>query len=249
MDRLFRLKHGNLLRIMDSKSEADRAILKNAPLLMDHLDPMEKTRFEQFLAHLKVLGVPFTIEPYLIRGLDYYNDTVFEIKHVRHEDSLVAGGRYDELAGIMSRNTFSIPALGCAAGLDRLLDLIAIPERVDEEPVAVIPVYSEQEKPSNVLSICLRVVQHLRLGGICSSLIFEESTVTKKTIIALQRYRSSSGIFVGLNEIAGETLTVKNFKTRSQFSIPITKFFSVRQKNDLENLLREGYQDGGVEST
>jgi histidyl-tRNA synthetase len=228
---------------MDSKSEADKSILKNAPLLMDHLDPMEKTRFEQVLAHLQVLGIPFTIEPYLIRGLDYYNDTVFEITHVGHDDSLVAGGRYDELASIMSQNTLSRPALGCAAGLDRLLDFITTPETVGEESIAVIPVCSDHERTSTVLSICLKVVQHLRLEGICSSLIFEESTATRKTTIALQRYRSSSAIFVGMNEIAGETLTVKNFKTRSQFSIPMVKFFSVRKKDCLEKLLREDGQE------
>ena len=89
----------NILRIFDSKDENDKKIMKDAPLLLDHLDSESKESFEIVKETLKLSGIPFEVDPYLVRGLDYYTKTTFEIisGKVGSQNALCGGGRYDLL--------------------------------------------------------------------------------------------------------------------------------------------------------
>src|SRR5690606_25831874 len=111
----------NPLRILDSKDENDQKLLVGAPELKDYLSPESLKYIEEVQAHLKVLNIPFTYDSKLVRGLDYYSDTVFEIQHseLGAQGTLLAGGRYDHL--ISSMGGPDCPSFGWAAGLERLL--------------------------------------------------------------------------------------------------------------------------------
>lgn len=116
--------HTNPLRILDSKNPDVQQIVKNAPLLFDFLAPEAKEHFEQLMAGLEQMGVSAQLNPTLVRGLDYYNRTVFEwiTTELGAQGTICAGGRYDGLVGQMGgRET---PAAGFAVGIERLHSLI-----------------------------------------------------------------------------------------------------------------------------
>lgn len=111
----------NILRIFDSKIDSDQALLKNAPMMVDHLDNESKKDFELVKEYLDKVGILFEIDPKLVRGLDYYTKTTFEIisGKVGSQSALLGGGRYDLLAEQLGGKP--TPGVGFAAGIERIL--------------------------------------------------------------------------------------------------------------------------------
>jgi histidyl-tRNA synthetase len=111
----------NILRIFDSKVESDREIMKNAPLLIDYIEDESKEDFEKVKELLNKLSIPYIVDPTLVRGLDYYTKTTFEIisGKVGSQSALVGGGRYDLLVEQLGGNP--TPGVGFAAGIERIL--------------------------------------------------------------------------------------------------------------------------------
>jgi histidyl-tRNA synthetase len=112
--------HKNPLRILDSKDEGDKKILKDAPLLTGSLNAFSKERFEKIQEGLASLNIPFKLNPHLVRGLDYYCHTAFEVTttELGSQGTVLAGGRYDGLVETMGGP--SIPGVGWGGGIDRL---------------------------------------------------------------------------------------------------------------------------------
>ena len=110
----------NPLRILDSKNSDTQQILDNAPVLQDYIDDDTRAEFEQLLAYLNALGIEYVVNPRLVRGLDYYNKTVFEwtTEHLGAQSTVCGGGRYDTLVETFGGK--STPAAGFAVGLERL---------------------------------------------------------------------------------------------------------------------------------
>lgn len=111
----------NILRIFDSKDERDSEVMKNAPLLIEYLDNESLEHFEKVKKVLLSTKVPFKVDPVLVRGLDYYTNTTFEILSgsVGSQSALCGGGRYDLLAEQLGGR--KIPGVGFAAGIERIL--------------------------------------------------------------------------------------------------------------------------------
>lgn len=111
----------NILRIFDSKDERDKKIMESAPLLLDNISDSSKEGFEEVKEELKQSNIPFEIDPYLVRGLDYYTETTFELVSgkVGSQNALCGGGRYDLLAEQLGGQ--ATPATGFAAGIERIL--------------------------------------------------------------------------------------------------------------------------------
>jgi histidyl-tRNA synthetase len=113
----------NPLRILDSKDPRDQEAVRDAPAVTDCLSEIDARHFEGLKRNLGALGTPFVVEPRLVRGLDYYTGTLFEIKGARAKlgagDTLVGGGRYDDM--IAELGGPKVPAIGFAAGVERLL--------------------------------------------------------------------------------------------------------------------------------
>ncbi len=113
----------NVLRILDTKEEETQEILANAPQIIDHVSEEAREHFKRFLEYLDELEIPYLLKPNLVRGLDYYNRTVFEIRtedDVRAHGTLIAGGRYDGLVKqVGGQNT---PAVGFGAGIERIIE-------------------------------------------------------------------------------------------------------------------------------
>jgi histidyl-tRNA synthetase len=113
--------HSNPLRILDTKNPAMQALVEAAPKLMDELDDAAIAHFEAVKRGLEDAGIPYTVNPRLVRGLDYYNLTVFEwvTDRLGSQGTVCAGGRYDGLVGQMGGKP--APACGFAMGVERLL--------------------------------------------------------------------------------------------------------------------------------
>ncbi len=128
---------GNPLRILDSKHPPTQEIVKNAPVLTEHLDPESQAHFAQLRAGLDALGIPYTVNPRLVRGLDYYSRTVFEwiTDALGSQDAVCSGGRYDGLIAQLGGD--ATPAIGFAMGVERVVELTRLagmlppPERPD----------------------------------------------------------------------------------------------------------------------
>ena len=125
-DSLRRLET-NPLRVLDSKNPDLSAVIAGAPVILDHLGEASRRHFEHFCAGLAAAGIPYQVNPRLVRGLDYYNRTVFEwiTDDLGAQGTVCAGGRYDGLvAQLGGRPT---PAVGFAMGLERLVSLMEVP--------------------------------------------------------------------------------------------------------------------------
>ena len=117
---------GNPLRILDSKHPPTQAIVANAPVLTDHLDAESQAHFAQLRAGLDALGIAYTVNPRLVRGLDYYSRTVFEwiTDALGSQDAICSGGRYDGLIAQMGGE--ATPAIGFAMGVERVTELVRL---------------------------------------------------------------------------------------------------------------------------
>jgi histidyl-tRNA synthetase len=127
---------GNPLRILDSKHPPTQALVANAPLLTEHLDPESQAHFTELKAGLDALGIPYTVNPRLVRGLDYYSRTVFEwiTDALGSQDAVCSGGRYDGL--IQQLGGEATPAIGFAMGVERVVELVRL---AGMEPTAAAP--------------------------------------------------------------------------------------------------------------
>ena len=155
--------HSNPLRILDTKNPAMKTVVESAPRLIDFLGPQSLAHFEGLKAILDANGIAWTLNHRLVRGLDYYNLTVFEFVTDRlgAQGTICAGGRYDYLIGQMGGK--AAPAVGWALGVERVLELIKEQGALAPLPVpdayAVIP-------EASALPIVLKALQVLRSQGI-----------------------------------------------------------------------------------
>lgn len=150
----------NPLRILDSKHPGTRAVLAGAPQLADFLPEANRQHFAQLQAILSQAGLEFTVNPYLVRGLDYYSDTVFEwvTDDLGAQGTVCAGGRYDGLvAQLGGRPT---PAVGCAMGVERLVLLLQtlekVPQGINDDTDAVFIVLGDYMAQALSLAETLR---------------------------------------------------------------------------------------------
>lgn len=127
---------GNPLRILDSKNPDMRELIDGAPVLTEHLDPESAEHFQTLRASLDELGIPFRVNPRLVRGLDYYSRTVFEwiTDALGAQDAVCSGGRYDGLIAQLGGE--ATPGIGFAMGVERLVALLTQAGQVRPSPAA-----------------------------------------------------------------------------------------------------------------
>ncbi len=206
----------NPLRILDSKNEADQAAVKDAPALHEFLDDADRAHFEGLRRHLDALGTPYTVEPLLVRGLDYYTRTLFEIKGAHDKlgagSTLVGGGRYDFM--IAELGGPQVPAIGFAAGLERLLIASDIEVAANVVDALVAPL-----GPS-AASAALGMARSLRRSGIRSE-VDTRGTSLKSQLRRANSLGARMVLILGDQELADGTVQVKDLDAHSQETIPV----------------------------
>ncbi|ATS19367.1 histidine--tRNA ligase [Synechococcus sp. PCC 6717] len=196
--------HRNPLRILDSKDPRTQAIVNEAPRLLDYLSASSQQHFEQVQSLLEELGIPYQINPTLVRGLDYYTHTAFEFQQgsLGTEGTVCGGGRYDHLVEELGGP--ATPAIGWAMGLERLILLMG--DR-PKEPSPVPHLYvvtrgSSAERQGLVLA------QQLRHQGYIVEVDFSGSSF-KNQLKRANRSGATHCLVIGEEEAAAQTVQVK----------------------------------------
>jgi len=155
--------HSNPLRILDTKNPAMQAIVDSAPRLIDFLGPQSIAHFDGVKAILTANGVQWSVNPRLVRGMDYYNLTVFEFvtDQLGSQGTICGGGRYDYLIAQVGGKP--APAVGWALGVERVLELLK--EQACEAPQVCADVYAVIPSPAEVPS-AMKVIEQLRRAGV-----------------------------------------------------------------------------------
>lgn len=206
-----RRMYSNPLRVLDSKDQNVQAILAGAPELMDFLGEESKTHFSQLRELLDAVGIKYTINPRLVRGLDYYNRTVFEwvTSSLGSQGTVLAGGRYDGLvAQLGGKDT---PAVGFAMGLERIVLLLEtlelnkdIPSEVDVYVTAMgdsclVEAIKIAQELRNALPN-LKVMSHCGGGNV------------KKQMKRADKSGASVALLIGEDELAEGMVTIKHLR-------------------------------------
>lgn len=200
----------NPLRILDSKSPADQKIVADAPILSDFLEESSKQHFEEVKQWLRILKIPFVVSDKLVRGLDYYNRTVFEVVSgdLGAHNTIAAGGRYDYL--LKDLNGPDLPAVGFAVGLERILQTMEAQKcSFPHKPVPLILLVPLGEPATQV---CFQLLKELRLHNIPS-----EADYSEKKLKNIMRYADKKNIpyvmIMGEEELKEENLKLKHMVT------------------------------------
>ncbi|MDA0670595.1 MAG: histidine--tRNA ligase [Proteobacteria bacterium] len=197
--------HSNPMRILDSKNPKMQSIIDHAPKFVDGMSGASKTHFEKVLGYLEQQNIPYTINKNLVRGLDYYNRTVFEwvSNDLGSQGTVAGGGRYDYLIGSMC-NT-EIPAFGVGIGIERIILLL---EQLDHVQNYSQPsVYLVNMGPS-VDEFTLQVANVLRNQGISTSMNIG-STSFKSQLKKADKSGASFAIIIGDDEVKKKVVQIK----------------------------------------
>lgn len=213
----------NPLRLFDDKREEVRELMKNAPILLDYLSPESKANFEEVQRHLLAMGIFFTINPRMVRGLDYYTGTTFEFVHelLGAQSGIGGGGRYDGLMGEIGGQ--DITGIGFGIGLDRAL--LAVEAEELEIPISfasdlfIIPM-GEAAK-----SAALKYAAELRSNGFKVELAFGDRAL-KTSMKAADKSGARYSLVIGETEISSGVVEVKEMSSGATNSVRLDSLAS-----------------------
>ena len=208
----------NPLRILDCKVDKDSDVLKNAPSIMDYLNEESKARFQELLTYLSLLDVDYEIDPNIVRGLDYYNHTVFEIvadfDHLGNASTLCGGGRYNNL--VANLDGPDTPGIGFACGVDRLMMVLQElnQERKVENSIDVyVMAVNKEEKLT-----ALRLVQDLRWSEIKTDMDMLDRGL-KAQFRQADRLHARMLIILNSEDLQKGIITVKDNLTKEETKV------------------------------
>jgi len=211
----------NILRIFDSKVESDQKVIKDAPRLIDHLDEESKADFEVVKGQLQKSGIPFQIDPALVRGLDYYTKLTFEIDSgsVGAQTALCGGGRYDLLIETLGGKP--TPATGFAAGIERIL-LACENEKSFSVPEQAIDVYLIRID-NELESFISELAGKLRKVNLSVDFDYLQRSV-KAQMREANKLNAKYVIFVGGDEYKQGLMNLKNMSTGVEEKVALNDF-------------------------
>lgn len=225
----------NPLRILDCKVDGDTELFQNAPRTLDYLNEESKARFDKVLEYLDILEVPYEIDSKIVRGLDYYNHTVFEFeaKVSDHNTTMAigAGGRYNGLVSQLGGPV--MPGIGFGSGLDRLLlaldyEKVFLP--VKEEVDLYLLYVSEEEK-----KYALYLTQELRLNGFTVETEHLNRSL-KAQFKQADRLHSKFTIVLNSKELDEEVITIKNSKTKEEEKVQLDALIYYLDENLIDDV-------------
>lgn len=212
----------NPLRILDSKEVEDREILKNAPSIFDYLNDESKAYFSSVRAMLENLAINYTIDPSLVRGLDYYNDTIFEfvVELGGTELAVCGGGRYDSLVEYFDGP--ATPAFGFGLGIERLL-MVCEKQGIKPLEDSGLDIYiAVMGEKANVESLLL--MEKLREQSYAVERDFSDRKLQKQLQTAEKR-GADLVITLGDDEVESGQVTVKNLETRKEIKTSLDEVY------------------------
>ena len=203
----------NPLRVLDSKEECDKAVVANAPLYADSLNEASAKFFADVLQGLDNLGIKYRVNNRLVRGLDYYSHTVFELvtDKLGAQGTVLAGGRYDGLVEQMGGG--KVAGIGWACGVERLSMLLEADTSLPR-PIAVIPVGEDTNAEAIKIAYSLRRagyrVEHSYSGNL------------KKRMIKANKANAYKAVIIGSDELASNQVTLKDLDSGEQKTVALS---------------------------
>ena len=213
----------NPLRLFDDKREEVRGLMAKAPILLDYLSPDSKANFAEVQVHLTAMGIAFTINPRMVRGLDYYTGTTFEFVHdlLGAQSGIGGGGRYDGLMGEIGGQ--DITGIGFGIGLDRALlaveaEGVVIPETFVSD-LFIIPMGVAAK------SAALKYAAELRAAGFKVELAFGDRALKTAMKIA-DKSGARYSLVIGDEEMASGVVEVKEMSSGTANSVRLDSLAS-----------------------
>lgn len=208
----------NILRILDCKNEKCKEVLKEIPKFYDYVCEECREHFDRLCEELNKINQNFTVEPMLVRGLDYYTKTAFEVQTnaLGSQSAILGGGRYDNLVGLFNSGK-DIPAVGSAMGLERLLIVLENNKNITEGRLDVfIIAFKETEKE------ILKVMQDLRASNISCDCDFAVKSI-KNQFKSANKRNSKFALILGEDELKLNSCKLKNMDTGEEKEIPLNE--------------------------
>ncbi|MCY4414579.1 MAG: histidine--tRNA ligase [Alphaproteobacteria bacterium] len=217
----------NILRVLDSKNVHDQKILETAPVMRNFLQMESAKYFDNILESLENFGISYTVNPFLVRGLDYYNQTVFEIKTpaLGAQSAVLGGGRYDGLAQQFGEKT-PTPSIGWAAGMERLFLLaqehqtLSVPPRKNIVIIAMTEAFDQEAQ---------KYASLLRKEGI-ACLTVHEGTLRKRMKIA-SRLEAKYTIIFAPKEMENKTAILRDMMRSEERILPLADLIITVKKH------------------
>lgn len=212
----------NPMRILDTKIDFEIVLLQDAPTITSFLTLDDANHFDEVQIYLEALDVPFTLDTALVRGLDYYTRTTFEIisSKLGAQDALCGGGRYDKLAETLGGK--QIPAVGFAAGLERIL--IAMDEVDTDQKIQADKIYliglGDAVRPT-----MLKILGEARKAGLIMEFDSLRRSI-KSQMREANKIGASLAIIIGDKELKDKSVQIKDLNNGQQESIPIDSIIS-----------------------
>ena len=210
----------NPLRILDSKNPHMQSLIANAPKLIDVISDESRQHFLNLCNGLQALGIPYTVNPFLVRGLDYYGHTVFEwvTEHLGSQATVCAGGRFDRLVEQLGGSP--TPAIGFAMGMERLLllmETLSIAPAVELLPeLFIIAVGDEAMQLALVFAESIRDDEHHRLVVVNTA-----GGSIKNQFKKADKSGARLALILGVDEMRDRTISIKDLRhTAEQVTIP-----------------------------
>lgn len=212
----------NPLRILDCKVDTDHEIMKTAPSILEYLTKESKQYFHEVKSHLDHLNIPYTIDPNLVRGLDYYNHTSFEIVLDREgygaATTLLGGGRYDGLTKELGGP--DVPGVGFGLGIERLIMALEVCKKelpIDEQLDAYIVTIGEEAKKKAV-----KLLHQLRRAGFKIDKDYMNRQI-RAQFRAANRLNTKFTLVLGEEELKKNMINIRNMDTGNQEEISLEK--------------------------
>jgi len=211
------------LRILDCKKDADKPFLADAPKITDYLCDECKAHFERVQAYLTEAGVAFTLDPRLVRGLDYYTKTAFEIKYppLGAQSAVAGGGRYDGL--IEEIGGKPTPAVGFATGLERVLLALEkqnlLPAANETTDVFVVALGDAAQAPA------FKLLRDCRRAGLTANMDYAGRSM-KAQMKQANKHHARYALILGEDEVQNGTVQLKNMEKSEQKSVKIEDVMS-----------------------
>ncbi|HSX03142.1 MAG TPA: histidine--tRNA ligase [Rhabdochlamydiaceae bacterium] len=213
----------NILRILDSKDPEDQKLLQNAPSILTMLSADAKDHFMRVQQLLDNLGIHYVLNPKLVRGLDYYNKTVFEITsgELGAQNSIGGGGRFDGLLSLLGGP--NLPAVGFATGIERLLQTMAAQQVYfppPPHPLIFLVALGESAK-----DYCLDLLFKLRHAGIASEMDLQGKKVGQALQLA-DGLKAEYSVVIGDEELKSGQIKLKEMKTRTETPVALKELIA-----------------------
>ena len=219
----------NPLRILDCKVPECAAIAAQAPLITDYLDEKCRTHFNAVREALQLLGIRFRHEPHMVRGLDYYTRTAFEIVHdeLGRSKAVGGGGRYDNL--IKELGGPDVSGIGFGIGIERLA--MGIPDDAERFARAVDVYVAILGEEAHITAF--KLINDLRETGLSVEARYSPASL-KSHMKAADKLRARQVVMIGRDEILGRHLTCETWEPRNRPPFLLRTSFNICQESDLE---------------